>query len=531
MRRRLFLVAAAASGAVALPSLGASQEDAQGDFARLVPPHTILFAELDRPGERVATLLAELGLLQEGGAAAGMGIHPALVRSLLGIRGAAVAITGVDLDGGPPSGVLLLDPGDVDLLRGSIETFLPAVGVPASPVHGCATWSVEGELFVTLAGDLVVASRDTQEIEGVVRRMRGEERSSLATVESLAGALGGRGEDLVYLCVNAAPVRSMALAALREEARQDAELSMVLGLLDVESFEALTGRIRVGDDGIDVDVALELAEDHASVAFDFLRMPHVERRTLELVPAGAAFFLATCLNDPAEPTARTSGDGVSAMDVGRELFGNIVDVAVFGLPREGEGASPIPDVAVALRVNDPARSRALWDLGMGLVSHGTSGQPPQTVDVAGVPAERFTIEGVPVYLATRGDRLCFSPSESALARALGTRADSSIERDVALVSTFDEMPAGCTLAIGASPSRLAELARPFLPEHEAREVAKVGSMLEGSSVSLSVEHTDTRLGLHLRLRGLPDLSGVAETLIARRRGAAATYARASDEGR
>ena len=44
---------------------------AASEFSKLVPAETILFAELDRPGEQVELLLEQLGLLGEAHRRAG----------------------------------------------------------------------------------------------------------------------------------------------------------------------------------------------------------------------------------------------------------------------------------------------------------------------------------------------------------------------------------------------------------------------------------------------------------------------------
>ena len=81
--------------------------------------------------EQPLELLAQLGLLGEAGGIARdeIAVSPLLVEGALGLRGAAVAITGLRPDG-EPNGVVILHPGDSGVLRGLIDTALPAVGVP-----------------------------------------------------------------------------------------------------------------------------------------------------------------------------------------------------------------------------------------------------------------------------------------------------------------------------------------------------------------------------------------------------------------
>lgn len=151
--------------------LAVAEELAAADMTSLVPEDTLLFVEIAQPGERVAALLGQLGLLQEE---PGMfGVSPLLLQGALGLRGAAAAITAIDPNGGPPNGVLILHPGDMDIVRGLIETVLPVGGVSEQPIGGHPTWSVEGQVFITLTKRLAIASPDPSLIAGVVERLSG----------------------------------------------------------------------------------------------------------------------------------------------------------------------------------------------------------------------------------------------------------------------------------------------------------------------------------------------------------------------
>ena len=51
------------------------------------------------------------------------------------------------------------------------------------------------------------------------------------------------------------------------------------------------------------------------------------------------------------------------MDLGRELFGNIVEASAFVLPASASqpGGPPIPEVGIVLAVRQPEKSEALWN--------------------------------------------------------------------------------------------------------------------------------------------------------------------------
>ena len=444
---------------------GLAEERAASDFARLVPASTLFYAELSRPGEELLLLLDELGLLaREGPEGRRRGISPLLIRGLFGMRGAALAITGVDMARGQPTGVFLLHPGDLDVVRGLIETVVPLGGQPAEAVLDRPTWKFEPGFYVTISPRLVVVGQSRRQIRGVFQRLAGSDEESLADSAVFRDAMASRGDDLLRFCLNPGPILPLAQLGLQQLAKDDPQAAAALDLLDLQSLESVSGRFGLDERGIALELGLKLGDDHQSLAFNLLRMPHVERATLESVPAGAAFFLATTLN-PEAPVAPLMRDGadrpaLSLMDFGRELFANLVDVVVYGLPPEeraddsealelvvlerdvhadrgvetgdehghrdghghdddhghgddhhgdghehagrahGTGNRIAPDVAAILRVNDPARSRELWQFVLGLAARSSGcADPPAREEIRGVAAEVYSLHGVPVYLA------------------------------------------------------------------------------------------------------------------------------------
>ena len=490
-----------------------AEDLAAADLRRLVPRDAILYAELSRPGEQLSLLLDQLGLLGRVQETGGFGVSPLLVDSLLGMRGAAVAVTELG-PGGQPGGVLLLHPGDLDVVRGLIETALPAAGQAVEPIGGFGTWSVEGEVFVTLTERLVVASPDRGQIEGVLARVQGRGGPSLADNEALASVLR-RNEGLFSFCLNAEPVLPMIQGMLAQEAANDPELAMMMGFLDIQSLRSVSGHLGVDAEGVDLELALELAEGHRNLAFNLLRMPQVERDTLAGIPAGAAFFVALGLN-PEGGVAPIQRDAagqpvVSFMDFGRELFGNLVDVTVVGMPPGHSGTSPIPDVAVQLRVNDVERSHALWRFALGTAGGASGGGPAQAVQLAGHAVERHTLGGVPVYLAAGQGRVVLSPSKSAMERALEGPARSILE-DPVYATDIQRVQAGHTVVAMANPGRCIDFAAGLMGRPDP-QMESIGQLLQETVVTIGIEHTDTRLALKARVSNVPDVSGlVAEAI-------------------
>jgi hypothetical protein len=293
----------------------------------------------------------------------------------------------------------------------------------------------------------------------------------------------------------------------------------MLAFLDVKSLRSVSGYVDVDPDGVSLELALELAQGHKNLAFNLLRMPQVERATLERIPAGAAFFVALGLNPAggALPIARDAeGQAVvSWMDFGREVFGNLRDVTVYGMPSEG-GGGPVPDLAVELRVNDVDRSLALWDFALGTASGASGGGGAERIKIAGRPASAYDLGGMPLYVAARPDGLVVSPSRATVERALGSSAPQrSILDDPVFAADAARVEAGHTLVAMANPGRCVAFAGGMMGPDELAEMAPVAELLRDTVVTLGVEHTDTRLAFRARVSALPDVSGLVADAMGR----------------
>jgi len=492
-----------------------AEDIASSDFTRLVPRDVLFYAELSRPGEELSMLLSSLGLLGKIEEGSGLGISPALVDGLLGMRGAAVAVTSFDPRTGP-KGVLLLHPGELDVVRGLIETALPAAGQPEAPIGGFPTWSIEGQAYATLTNRLVVAGTDRGAIEGVLARMRGEGGPSLAENEALDDVIERGRDGLLSFCVNAEPLMPMITQMLGQQAAQDPEAAMMLAFLDVKSLRSVSGFLDVDPDGVNVELALELAEGHRNLAFNLLRMPGVEKATLKRIPSGAAFFVALGLNPSggAAPIARDAQGQpiVSFMDFGREVFGNVRDLTVYGMP--ADGAQGIPNVAVELRVNDVERSLALWDFALGTATGASGGGAAQDLRIAGHDARAYSIEGLPIFVAARDDGIVVSPSRATIEHALsGGDHGASILNDPVFAADVKRISKGHPIVAMVNPGRAIEFASGMMSPRDLEEAAPIAELLRDTVVTIGVEHTDTRLAFRARVSSLPDVSDlVAEQL-------------------
>ncbi len=518
--------------AIAKTRLAACREELAGsDFARLMPPDAWAYVELKSPGDQVIKLFDALGLLAGADVVLNKGerrvaISPVLIKEALGIRGAAVAITGFDIQNQRPHGVLVFHPGDLGVIRGLLETGLPVGGSAVEPIGGFPTYNVENEVFVTLTSRLVVASCQRGNIEGVIGRLTGSNKPSMATNPALSEMVQDREDSLLLFFVNAKAMMPMIKPMLLLGTMANREVAMAQTLLDIDSFESLAGSLGVNDSGLFLDLALRLEEGHQNLVFNFFRTPAINPEMFKCVPDGAAAVLVGALNSAASRyTSNASGSTngpppVAALDIGREVFANITSFAVFALPPNGappSGGPPIPDVALAMTVNDPAMSEALWTQMLGLASFASgvpaTAGPSSTIEGTSVRSYQFP-DGITVYFATSGNDVLIGSTKAAIAASIRARTeDSSIFQDEAFEASLARLTKDSTQALFLQVGRCAAIAKPFMSERDLAEAAPAFAMLADTSASIIEDYSGEMFRTSTLISGLPDVGDFVSQMV------------------
>lgn len=513
------------------------EEAVAADFARLMPAGAWAYAEVSRPGDQILRLLDQLGLVRGDEkptqkVAERFAISPELVQDLLGVRGVAACLTGFDMSHQMPMGVAVIHPGKLGVIRAALETALPVQFTPSESIEGYDTYHIEGQVFVTLTSRLIVVSPQRAEIEGVVRRLKGEDDDTLASNPDVAELLKSRGDNLLLAFANFKPMMPLIQTGLAAAAAQEREMAAAGALLDVKSLRSLTAKLGVAKDGLFLEVGLDLDEGHRNLVLDFLNLPSIDSRTLKLVPNGAAAFAAMALNEPDTKAQKIEGTSepsrrkrISALDIGRELFHNIVGICAFVLPstsKIGNEPEPIPDFALVMTTRDVAKSEALWAqmLGIaGMASGAAPGIDGSTVEIEGAKVRRFALpEGFAVLMAVSGDAIVISPSQAAIGKALAAqRGGKSVLDDAEFSRAVATITPDTSLAVFGHAGRCLEIGKNYMSQREREEIGQYGDLLNKTVAGLLLEQGDHNLRIAARVSGIPNVSGVVAQLIREQR--------------
>ncbi|MBN1492013.1 MAG: DUF3352 domain-containing protein, partial [Phycisphaerae bacterium] len=302
--------------------------------ASIMPPETIVYAELIRPGaqlEHILAMFAEAGMPDPlsaimGRAAAtqattgvkgvltapaAMLLNPDMVREFKKIEGIAVGLQEIDLSdtgNGIPKFVAVLYPGQSDALRGILGlAFATAEGGASTPygmamVRAITVGRHKGQLrsiWLATSDRAFLASSDETTLKEALDRLAGKATSSLADSEEFQRQAAARRRDSAVL-VYADMTRVMDLMRNAMKHNGDPGQLAVMETVGLDALEQVVSRLRLADHSLLAEVSAALKAGSACAMYDVLRTAKVDRSLLAYVPADVLGFATVSLDDGAK---------------------------------------------------------------------------------------------------------------------------------------------------------------------------------------------------------------------------------------
>lgn len=501
---------------------------ASQDLARLMPPDALAYIEVTQPGEHVERLARMLGLVRDpaspdaaakDGIPLGNGfflpadftISPALLADLKKFRGIAVAITRVDA-AGMPDGVLVLHPGDHDLLRGLAETAVQFLE-PAEAIGGFKTYRLHdgaGEFWVTVTARTFVAARSREPVAAAIERLKNPAAESLAARPEFQALAAQRREALLFAYANGRQLAKQFGGQLRGQ-----EAAIATAVLDLDHLESLILVVGTSTDSVHLTAQMNLAPGHHNLAYNLIRTPPLSRRSLAHVPGGVAGVALVGLNAPSDAVARSEGAGeptaVTGMDFGRELFANIEELAVFVLTPSGSGdrsRTPVPDVGVVFAVKDVAKSEAVWNQLLALAALvGVRDNQPRDITIEGQPGREYHFDGLPPIVVVRApDRALVVGTRAAATAAIRAgQTKQGIAQDESFAKLLARLSPTSSKAVLVDGGRAVQTFRVLSGGGNTAELLAAGIVLKDLRLSIVSDEAPNQLTLRAEATGLPDV--------------------------
>ena len=373
------------------------------DPASLMPPGTLIYAELGSPGRQIETIVNMLKgtpfenpLAAMGGQAPTNGnqrssanivvaslLNPSMLAEFKKIRSSAVGITGFSRSG-QPSTVTVMYPGKSDALRGILLAALGMGGQPGETIEGMQTTIIQNTVGVAFDDKVVIATQPPQQLAWCVKQYKGTiSEPTLATKNQSFAALSKkqRQEQALTIWVKADETYAKALE-LFPQGKAPRELLAGNAFIDFKNLDSIIVTFGVEPDGFTSKASIDFKDGHQSLAYDLIRTPNINRAAFDAVPAqavGVASFALSANEGQRSEMLRSGIQNVTGLDIGREIFANLEQVTFFAMPPGAGYASGqkfLPgQFGLTLTSRDPAKTRQLLSKLLGtadLVSGGAT---------------------------------------------------------------------------------------------------------------------------------------------------------------
>lgn len=500
-------------------------ELAASDFAALMPASAFAYVEITSPAdhvERVAEMMGLTGNRETDGEvvtiqldealaiSSDFKISPALMREMKKVRGAAAAITSFDPRTGP-DGIAIIHPGDSDLLTGMLETGVQLVPTTEN-INGYPTYQIENEVWIVKTERLIVVARNRTAIESCIGRIGRTSDSSLADQPAFQQARDAAGDSAVFAYASPAGVMNNL------DDRMLREISIARMLMDLDHLNSVSASLGSTSDGIRFQARARYAENHNSLAYGLIRTAPLSGEALAYVPAESMAVIGLGVN-PQLLQSVPAGDSnlISAMDIGREIFGNIREIGLFVLPQMTDQSNEVPETAMLIVSNDADKSERLWDQLLTLPSQviPEEGLSASDVQIEGVAARRFTFperDAPHLFVARLNENCLIAGTNKAVAAAISA-ANSG--------NTLANSPQGASLGRAMDPETTSKVAMVHIGRAmrlaasvnrgDSREMLHIADAIGELHSSMVINEGANEMEISVELTALPQFEDIIRT--------------------
>jgi hypothetical protein len=391
---------------------------------------------------------------------------------------------------------------------------------PSEPIANFKTYRFhdhQNQFWLTVTKRLLIAGTKREAVAATVERLGNPKAACLADSPAFKVHEAERRNGLLFAYVDGHETARRLRSVMKGH-----DAAMVATLLDLEHLESLTIAAGVTDDSVEIVARMNLKPGHHNVAYNLIRTAPFTGRSLNSVPSGTAGVVLIGLN-PATPKPSTQPGAtgpveVTGMDIGREIFSNIEEVAFFVLPTTSKSTDAhhaLPAMAAVFAVNDPAKSEELWNQILSIVAMaGFHDTHPRDITIEGTKARLYHFHGAPAIVVVRtSERELIVGTEDAASAALrASRSHDSIRNDASYSKVLAKLTPTSSKAVLVDAGRAMQIARALSHGEHSSDMDLAVVAVKDLRVSLVTDEARDSLTVRIEASGLPNVPSIIKML-------------------
>ncbi len=320
------------------------------DPAELMPPNTIAYVELGRPGDQIETLvkmfkdtpfenpLAVLGGAQDPstqqmnpGNIINALFNPSMLTEFKKVRGIAFGVIDIVNESPDDDNVLLIiQPGKSDILKGLILTGLGMTGQPGPTMQEMETIVGPG-VYTAYDNSIFIIGKEKRHIEQAVSKYKSNLPSKSLLTENqsfIKLPRKKRAENLITLWADIDKIHGM----LDKMGLTSTDFAMADLFLDSQNIDDLTAFINFKSDEITIATAVHFKDNHDCLLYKLIHTQNLNQEYINEIPSNAFLLGSVALNEANTQQMSQLNQKVNdftGLDIGREFFSNINQLTLF----------------------------------------------------------------------------------------------------------------------------------------------------------------------------------------------------------
>ena len=372
---------------------------------------------------------------------------------------------------------------------------------------------IEGQFWFVKTKRLIIASTQKSLIESSINSINNPSLDSLADNVNFVSARKEHDGAAVFAYADPKTI----IDQLPKQIRRETAIARMV--LDASHLKHITASLSSTDNGVRLKTQVAMDDNHNSLAYGLIKTVPLSQKALKNVPAGSAVVVGMGLNPKLILAADAVQDKrITGLDIGRELFANIEEIALFVLPSVSAQNDEVPNIGLVVSSNDTNKSEKLWNqlLSLPAMANIQEGPSASDVDVAGVKARQYVFPGddVPTILIARlSEDSLIAGTHAAVKHAIeSNRSGNLLASDSSATPLMNRVSSETAKAAFVHIGRCLNLASKMARGNEARQMQMVSHVIEDLNLTLTIEEAPADLNVEINATGLPQFENIVRTL-------------------